>query len=71
MTGLFDKSLGKWLARSVGVTLTGSVLVLLGWLVLPTSGVVVIVGLLVCGLLGLMTARHHPAIGDSGMNPVA
>jgi hypothetical protein len=43
-------------------------LVLLGWLVLPTSGGVAIVGLLVCVLLGLTVSRHHPMSDDSGLS---
>ena len=68
MTGLFDKSPGKWLTSPVGVAVAGSALVLVSGLVLPTSGVVVIVGLLVCVLLGLMVSRHHPMSSNSGMS---
>lgn len=68
MTGLNNKSSEKWLTNPAGVTVAGSVLVLVSGLVLPTSGVVAIVGLLVCVLLGLMASRHHPTSGGSGMS---
>jgi hypothetical protein len=45
---------------------TAAMLVLIGWLAVPTEGLVAIVGLLVCVLLGLMTAqwRRHRSATD-------
>lgn len=47
-----------WLTAPLGGAMAGCVTVLLAWLLLPTSGVVAIVGLLVSLLLGLVVAQN-------------
>jgi len=46
-----------WLTPPLGGTMAGCVTILLAWMLLPTSGVVAIVGLLVSLLLGLVVAQ--------------
>ena len=55
-----------WLPYPLGVGMAGCVVVVLGWLCLPTSGVVAIVGVLVSLLLGLAVAVSLRATTISG-----
>ena len=55
-----------WLAHPLGVAMMGCVAVLVSWLLLPTSGVVAIVGLLVCILLGFTVANGNRTTAASG-----
>ncbi len=57
-----------WLTHPLGVALAGCVVVLLGWLLLPPSGVIAIVGLLVSALLGLTVTNSHRAATALGMS---
>jgi len=55
-----------WLTPPFGVAMAGCIAVLLAWLVLPTSGVVATVGLLVCVLLALTVAQCGRATAAGG-----
>ncbi len=50
-----------WLTHPLGVALAGCGAVFLGWLLLPPSGAIAVVGLLVSILLGLTVANSHRA----------